>query len=82
LFIDTGMLSSYYPGGRAAALEILNNVKFTAEYMDQQVVLLEPAKVSLATGSSEEPGRVESTEWILKGFSFPAVPPPANWVTR
>ena len=82
LLIDTGMLSSYYPGGRASALEIQNNVKFTAEYMDQQVVLLEPAKVSLVTGSSEEPGRVGSTEWILKGFSFPAVPPPANWVTR
>jgi len=80
--IDTGMLSSYYPGGRPSALEIQNNVKFTAEYMDQQVVLLEPAKVSLVTGSSEEPGRVGSTEWILKDFSFPAVPPPANWVTR
>jgi hypothetical protein len=76
--IDTGMLSSYYPGGRASALEIQNNVKFTAEYMDQQVVLLEPAKVSLVTGRSEEPARVGSTEWILTGFSFPAVPPPAN----
>lgn len=48
--IDTGMLSSYYPGGRASALEIQNHVKFTAEYMDQQKVLLEPAKVSLVTG--------------------------------
>jgi hypothetical protein len=51
--IDTGMLSSYYPGGRASALEIQNNVKFTAEYMDQQVVLLEPAKVSLLTAIGE-----------------------------
>ena len=41
--IDTGMLSSYYPGGRASALEIRGDAKFTAEYMDQQVVLLEPA---------------------------------------
>ncbi len=41
--IDTGMLSSYYPGGRASALEIRDDAKFTAEYMDQQVVLLQPA---------------------------------------
>jgi calcineurin-like phosphoesterase family protein len=41
--IDTGMLSSYYPGGKASALEICSNAKFTAEYMDQQNVLLEPA---------------------------------------
>jgi hypothetical protein len=43
--IDTGMLSSYYPGGRASAFEIQNNGTFTAKYMDQQVVLLEAAKV-------------------------------------
>lgn len=41
--IDTGMLSSYYTGGRASALEICSDAKFTAEYMDQQTVLLEPA---------------------------------------
>ena len=45
--IDTGMLSSYYPGGRASALDIRNGAKFTAEYMDQQVVLLAPQKISL-----------------------------------
>jgi hypothetical protein len=44
--IDTGMLSSYYPGGRASALQIQNDTKFTAEYMDSQSVLLEPAKAS------------------------------------
>src|SRR6266567_6624987 len=54
--IDTGMLSSYYPGGRASALEIQNNVTFTAKYMDQQVVLVEPAKVSLLTGRPRESG--------------------------
>ena len=43
--IDTGMLSSYYPGGRASAFEIQNNGTFTAKYMEQQVVLLEAAKV-------------------------------------
>jgi hypothetical protein len=41
--IDTGMLSSYYPGGRASALEICSDAKFTAQYMDEQSVLLEPA---------------------------------------
>jgi hypothetical protein len=80
--IDTGMLSSYYHGGRASALEIQNNVKFTAEYMDQQVVLLEPAKVSLVTGESGEPPRVGSTERILKDFSLAAAPPAAVRGTR
>jgi hypothetical protein len=37
--IDTGMLSSYYPGGRASALEIHDAADFTAEYMDQKVEL-------------------------------------------
>lgn len=41
--IDTGMLSSYYPGGRASALEICNDATFTAEYMDQKDLLFEPA---------------------------------------
>ncbi|HET8925852.1 MAG TPA: metallophosphoesterase [Candidatus Acidoferrum sp.] len=41
--IDTGMLSSYYPGGRASALEICADAKFIAVYLDQQVVLLDPA---------------------------------------
>ncbi len=30
ILIDTGMLSSYYVGGRASALEICDGVKFTA----------------------------------------------------
>lgn len=75
--IDTGMLSSYYPGGRASALEIQNDVKFTAEYMDQQIVILEPAKVSLVTEGSEGPARVGSAEWVLTGFS-PMVPAPVG----
>src|SRR5271169_5444202 len=40
MLIDTGMLSSYY-GGKASALEIDADRKFTAVYLDQQVVLLE-----------------------------------------
>ena len=48
--IDTGMLSSYYPGGRASALEIQKDTKLTADYMDQQVVLVEPAGASVGNG--------------------------------
>ena len=39
--IDTGMLSSYYHGGRASALEICSDGKFVAVYLDQQVTLLD-----------------------------------------
>lgn len=45
--IDTGMLSSYYPGGRASALEICPDNKFVAVYLDQQVVLLNSPGFSL-----------------------------------
>jgi hypothetical protein len=62
--IDTGMLSSYYPGGRASALEIRNDAKFTAEYMDQQVVLLEPAAVSLREGERGSPVSVEPSRTL------------------
>jgi Calcineurin-like phosphoesterase len=80
--IDTGMLSSYYPGGRASALAIENKVKFTADYMDQQVVLLEPAKISLSRGESEESAPPRSAEWTFTGFSLPAGPHFAGVVTR
>ena len=39
MFIDTGMLSSYYHGGKPSALEITEDRKFTAVYLDQQVAL-------------------------------------------
>jgi hypothetical protein len=51
--MDTGMLSSYYPGGRASALEICGDTKFTAEYMDQQVPIL-PAGTAAAAGRGPE----------------------------
>jgi len=41
ILIDTGMLSTYYVGGRASALEIHDADRFTATYLDQQEVLLE-----------------------------------------
>lgn len=37
--IDTGMLSSYYPGGRPSALAVCGGSKFVALYLDGQVVL-------------------------------------------
>src|SRR5437667_436259 len=72
--IDTGMLSSYYPGGRASALEIRNDAKFTAEYMDQQVVLLEPAAVSLREGVPDPPASVEDAVRISKGLPLQMSP--------
>ena len=39
--IDTGMLSSYWKGGRASALEILGGTKFIAEYLEGQDVLFD-----------------------------------------
>jgi hypothetical protein len=55
--IDTGMLSSYYPGGRASALEVCGDTKFIAVYLDQQVVLLDSAASSTQNGAAgERPG--------------------------
>lgn len=39
--IDTGMLSSYFSGGKASALEISDSGGFKAVYLDKRVVLLE-----------------------------------------
>ena len=39
--IDTGMLSTYWRGGQASALEIRAGRKFTAEYLGGQEVLFE-----------------------------------------
>jgi len=52
--IDTGMLSSYYPGGKASALLIQSDGTFTALYLDGQVTLLESAKSSSGTSVLEE----------------------------
>jgi hypothetical protein len=46
--IDTGMLSTYYAGGRASALQIQDNTTFTANYMDEQVVLAPAQKEEVA----------------------------------
>jgi hypothetical protein len=41
--IDTGMSSSFYPGGVASALEIRDG-RFTAIYADQRTTLFESDK--------------------------------------
>jgi len=37
--IDTGMLTSYYPGGRASDLQIQDGAKFAPGYLNQQAAL-------------------------------------------
>jgi hypothetical protein len=51
--IDTGMLSSYYPGGGASALEICGDGKFVAVYLDQQAVLQDSAGASVKNGITD-----------------------------
>jgi hypothetical protein len=46
--IDTGMLTSYYPGGRASALQIQDGTKFTPTYADQQAVVPPAPKEGVA----------------------------------
>jgi hypothetical protein len=65
--IDTGMLSSYYPGGRASALEICGEAKkFIAVYQDQQAVLLD------ATGSTPQDAVGNGTNASEKVVNLPA----------
>jgi hypothetical protein len=72
--IDTGMLSSYYPGGRASALEICGDAKFTAKYTDEQVVLLGPDASSPGkAGSAAHAGVEDVTKISEKPAALPAV---------
>jgi len=50
--IDTGMLSSYYPGGGASALEICGDGKFIAVYLDRQAMLQDSAGASSKNGTA------------------------------
>lgn len=68
--IDTGMLSSYYPGGRPSALEIQGGTKFTAIYMDEQVVLVEPPAISMRNGGREKPAAISRPVEISEGLRF------------
>jgi hypothetical protein len=70
--IDTGMFSSYYHGGRASALEICGDTKFTAEYMDQQTVLLDLAGSGQQGGSPGEGAKPEDAKNAVAGLGIPA----------
>jgi hypothetical protein len=75
LLIDTGMLSSYYPGGHASALEIRDDAKFTAEYMEEAVVLIAPPAVALGDGDGGSVRAEDST--CSRDFRQPTIPPVA-----
>jgi hypothetical protein len=71
--IDTGMLSSYYPGGGPSALEICGDAKFIAVYLDQQVVLLDSTASSPQHGGAgERPGAGDGTTGGEKPAASPA----------
>jgi hypothetical protein len=73
--MDTGMLSSYYPGGRASALGICGDAKIIAEYTDQQVVILPANTPSPANSDAASPVPVANT---VKNSEGPAVLPPGG----
>jgi Calcineurin-like phosphoesterase len=71
--IDTGMLSSYYPGGLASALEICGDGRFIAVYLDQQVVLLDSTGSSPPhAGPGEHPGAGDGAAVSEKPTALPA----------
>ncbi len=78
--IDTGMLSSYYRGGQASALEF-HGGKFTAIYNDKRIVLLGSAATATpAQGSpqaSEPAGGALAAEFQQAASSAPAPQSPA-----
>jgi hypothetical protein len=70
--IDTGMLSSYYHGGRASALEICGDTKLTAEYMDQQTELLDPVGSGQQGGPPGEAAKPEDAKNAVAGVGIAA----------
>ncbi len=71
--IDTGMLSSYYAGGRPSALEICGDAKFIAVYLDQQVVLVDSAGSPAQDGvPAEHPRAQDGTAFSEKLAVLPA----------
>lgn len=82
--IDTGMLSSYYTGGRASALEMQAG-RFTAVYPDQRVTLLEGAVKGGVPGRDlqlEEDlpgGGVAQQAAPAANAAAPATGPPRFW---
>ncbi len=83
--IDTGMLASFYPGGRAAALEIREG-RFTAIYLDQRVVLLDrpggvtPASPGAAAEATASHGSGSSETWQETSSASSAARPARVWL--
>ncbi len=76
LLIDTGMLSGYYQGGRASALEIAAET-FTAIYPDQRIVLQPTAGPLPRPANPEKPGQEASGGSLSAEFLPPQSPRPA-----
>lgn len=73
--IDTGMLSSFYPGGQPSALEISEG-RFTAIYRDRRMVLLPaPAQQSSLAAVLDE-------EWRFGGGADNVPPPASSFLTH
>jgi len=61
--IDTGMLTSYVPGGRASALEIDDGVASAIYAGEPRRVVWEPARKAAAFASPGAPGRATGAAW-------------------
>ncbi len=71
--IDTGMLSTYYKGGQASALEISGG-KFTAIYHDRRNVLLEAGGATSPARSSAAPRHPSGGALAVEFQQTPAAP--------
>lgn len=69
LLIDTGMLSTYYTGGRASALQICGGTKIIAVYPDRWSVLLDSTGSSALDGTPEH-AKVEGRSTIPENASI------------
>jgi hypothetical protein len=70
--IDTGMLSSYYPGGRASALQVCGDAKLMAVYLDQVVLLESPGSSHPNGGTGEHSAAGNGTTASEKPVTSPA----------
>jgi hypothetical protein len=61
--IDSGMLTSYVPGGRASALEIVDGVASAIYAGEPRRVVWEPARKAAAFASPGAPGRATGAAW-------------------
>lgn len=60
--IDTGMLSSYYPGGKASALEFESDGEIAAEYLDSRMVLVPAPATPPKAASTASPAAAPASK--------------------